>query len=93
MVKESISLYTKDRIPLSLSNLLLEKDCFLEDIFDCVEDAEDFDQLTKYLKRVIAQRFEVDRITERYIRYKVYDRCGNMDYLKIKIKYPYKQRG
>ena len=88
MVKESISLYTTERIPLSLSNLTLQKDCYLEDIFDCVEDAEDFDQLTTYLKRVIGQRFEVDRVKDRYIRYKVYDSCGNMDYLKIKIKRP-----
>lgn len=88
MIKENIALYTKNRIPLSLANLSLQKYCFLEDIFDCVEDAEDFDQLTIYLKRVIAQRFEVDRITDRYIRYKVYDSFGNMDYLKIKIKRP-----
>ena len=88
MVKESISFYTPGRTPLSLSNLILHKDCFLEDIFDSVEDAEDFDQLTKYLRRVIAQPFLVDRVTDRYIRYKVYDNCGNMDYLKIKIKRP-----
>lgn len=88
MVKDSIAYYTPGRIPLSLSNLLLQKDCFLEDIFDSIEDAEDFDQLTVYLKRVIAQPLLVDRITDRYIRYKVYDNMGNMDYLKIKIKRP-----
>ena len=88
MIKDTIAFYTKDRIPLSLSNLSLQKNCFLEDIFDSVEDAEDFDQLTVYLKRIIAQRFEVDRVTDRYIRYKVYDSFGNMDYLKIKIKCP-----
>jgi hypothetical protein len=86
MVKESIAYYTTDRTPLSLSDLTLHKDCFLEDIFDSVEDAQDFDQLTTYLKRVIAQPFEVDRVKDRYIRYKVYDPFGNMDYLKIKIK-------
>lgn len=88
MVKDSIAYYTKDRIPLSLSNLTLQKDCFLEDIFDSVEDAENFTQLTVYLARIIAHRFEVDRVTDRYIRYKIYDSCGNMDYLKIKIKRP-----
>ena len=88
MVKDSIVYYTPGRVPLSLSNLTLQKDCFLEDIFDSVEDAEDFDQLTKYLKRVIAQPLLVDRVTDRYIRYKVYDNMGNMDYLKIKVKRP-----
>ena len=88
MNKDTIAFYTQHRTPLSLSNLVLQKDRFMEDIFDCVEDAEDFDQLTVYLRRVIAQRFEVDRITDRYIRYKVYDSFGNMDYLKIKVKLP-----
>lgn len=86
MIKDSVVLYTKDRIPLSLGNLNLYNGKFIEDIFDAVEDSENFTELDSALRGVIANPLTIDRITPRYIRYKITNFCGNMDYLKIKIK-------
>ena len=86
MQKVSIALYTSERIPMSLGNLLLYHGKFVEDLFDAVEDSEDFDELTNILRTVIDEPLVVDRVTDRYIRYKIIDPYGNVEFLKIKVK-------
>jgi hypothetical protein len=86
MVKDTIALYTTTRVPCSLGNLLLHDGKYVEDIFDAIEDSENFYELTIALRKVINQPLTVDRVTDRYIRYIVTTPFGGREYLKIKIK-------
>lgn len=86
MIKDNISLYTLSRVPLSLGYLHLYAGKFIEDIFDAVEDSENFEELDQRLQGIISDTLIIDRVTDRYIRYRVIDKLGNKNYLKIKIK-------
>ena len=86
MTKDNISLYNKNRIPLSLANLVLHPRMFVEDIFDAVEDSDNFEELDKRLRKIINEPLVIDRVTNRYIRYKFTDLLGNIRYLKIRVK-------
>lgn len=86
MIKDSIAYYTPARVPLSLGNLMLHSGKFVEDIFDAVEDSEDFAELTDALYGIIANTMTIDRVTDRYVRYIVKDGFGGHNFLKIKIK-------
>lgn len=86
MIKRNICLYTPDRTSLSLGCLRLKKYCFIEDIFNSVADAKTFDELTCYLKLIIEDELVVDRVTNKWVRYKVIDSEGNFNFLKVKIK-------
>ena len=86
MTKDNISLYNKNRTPFSLANLHLHPRMFVEDIFDAVEDSADFEELDKRLRKVINEPLVIDRVTNRYIRYTFTDPCGNVRYLKFRVK-------
>ncbi len=86
MVKDSISLYTMNRIPMSLGCLTLRPGKYIEDIFDAVEDSQNFEELTAKLVVIIAEDMVIDRQVSRYIRYVITDALNNRRYLKIKIK-------
>ena len=86
MTKDNISLYNQNRTPLSLANLVLHPRMFVEDIFDAVEDSANFEELDKRLRKIINEPLVIDRVTNRYIRYKFTDPCGNIRYLKIRVK-------
>ena len=86
MTKDNISLYNKNRIPLSLANLVLHPRMFVEDIFDAVEDSANFEELDKRLRKIINEPLVIDRVTNRYIRYTFKDPWGNIRYLKIRVK-------
>ena len=86
MTKDNISLYNQNRTPLSLANLVLHPRMFVEDIFDAVEDSANFEELDKRLRKIINEALGMDRVTKRYIGYKFTDPCGNIRYLKIRVK-------
>jgi hypothetical protein len=86
MVKDYITYYSVDRVPLSLGQVPLHKGQFVEDIFYAVADAEDFDDLTVQLHSIISVPFDVCQVSDKYIRYLLIDTAGNTRYLKIKIK-------
>ena len=86
MTKDNISLYNHKRIPLSLGNLILHSGMFVEDIFDAVEDSNDFEELTVKLRKIIAEPLVIDRVTNRYIRYTITDSLKNVHFLKIRVK-------
>ena len=86
MTKDNISLYNQNRTPLSLANLVLHPRMFVEDIFDAVEDSDNFEELDKRLRKIINEPLVIDRVTNRYIRYKFTDPWGNIGYLKIRVK-------
>ena len=86
MIKNSIAYYTEDettgdRKNLSLLFLKLNESSYAEDLFYAVDDSENFDQLTNYLKHIIkADISEISR-TDRKIVYQIEDA-----YLCIKVK-------
>ena len=86
MTKDTIAYYNDDRVPLSLGNLTLHAGKFVEDIFDAVEDSENFEDLTLRLVNVLDEVMYVDRVTPRYIRYRIIDPWDNRQYLKVKVK-------
>ena len=86
MTKDNISLYNQNRTPLSLANLVLHPRMFVEDIFDAVEDSANFEELDKRLRKIINEPLVIDRVTNRYIRYKFTDPWDNIRYLKIRVK-------
>ena len=86
MTKDNISLYDTNRTPHSLANLLLHPRMFVEDIFDAVEDSDNFEELDARLRKVINEKMTIDRVTPRYLRYKITDYCGNVTFLKIRVK-------
>lgn len=86
MVKDSISLYTMDRTPMSLGFLTLKPGKYIEDIFDAVEDSQNFEELTAKFADIIVDDMVIDRQVSRYIRYIVTDVYNNRRYLKVKIK-------
>ena len=86
MVKVSIAYYKEDRTPIPLAKLNLRPRKFIEHIFDAVEDAHDFEDITSAFKQIIADKIEYDRETDRYVRYIVTDPAGNQNYLKVKVR-------
>lgn len=86
MIKNSIAYYTEDettgdRRNLSLLFLKLNESYYAEDVFYAVEDSENFDQLTNYLKKIIAADIKEISRTDRKIVYQLEDA-----YLCIKVK-------
>lgn len=86
MIKNSIAYYTEDattgyRKNLSLLFLKLNEPYYAEDLFYAVEDSENFDQLTNYLKKIIAADIKEISRTDRKIVYQIEDA-----YLCIKVK-------
>ena len=87
MKKKSIAYYNTHSKPLSLRDLPLQADCLLEDIFVCVEDAETFSDLTRYLRRVVAVPLHIEEQADKYIKYRVgFASSGKSDYLKSKVR-------
>ena len=86
MTKNDIVYYSESRVPLSLRNLCLYYGKDIKDIFDAVRASNDFPELTERLRTVISEKFAVDRVRDKYIRYVIIDSFGNKQYLKISIK-------
>ena len=75
---------TKKRTTVSLRELSLRDGFELESIFAAVKDATDTNDLVTRLRAVIYEPIEDDIETDAYIRLKVCDVYGNMNYLKFK---------
>ena len=86
MIKDNISLYDTDRVPMSLRDLPYYDGKDLTDLFYAVSDASDFDDLTERLRSVISIPFAVDyMVTDKYIRYVLIE-FGNKVYLRIDVE-------
>lgn len=86
MIRGDIAYYTKTRVPVSLRDIVLCDFCSIDDIFNAVDEAMDTTDLTNKLCTIINQQFFVDRVTDKYIRYIIIDRCNNRSYLKIRCR-------
>lgn len=66
-----------------LGNLIYNKKCTVEDIYDAAEDSETGEQFEYYINSLdLLHKFWLDRETDSYIRLKTRDRLGNVHYLK-----------
>lgn len=81
---QKIQYYSKDRIPLALSNLIFNKGYELEDVYDAVEDADNEAELIATLRQIIrGEKIEYSRVTDTYVRFKFTDCLGNVRYFKV----------
>ena len=71
---------------LSLRDLCLRDEFYLEDVFYAVKDAIDEEDLLGRLCRIIWDPIELEKITPENIRFLVTDTYGNTNYLKMKRK-------
>ena len=69
---------------LSLRDLCLRDEFFLEDVFYAVKDATDEEDLLGRLRRIIWDEIELDTANPKNIRFLVTDTYGNKNYLKLK---------
>lgn len=69
---------------VSLKELNLRDDCYLEDIFYAVKDAVDENDLLNRFKRIICDDVELDTESKHFIRFTITDLYGNTSYLKLK---------
>lgn len=69
---------------LSLRNFHLRDDLDLEAVFHAVRDAIDVADLLARFRRLLYEAVEFESETHGYIRFKVYDLQGNINYIKFK---------
>lgn len=77
---------TEKRTTISLRELSLREGFELESLFTAVKDAIDAEDLLNRIRVIIHEPIENDIETKTYIRFKVCDVCGNINYLKFKKK-------
>jgi len=77
---------TEKRTTISLRELSLREGFELESLFTAVKDATDATDLLNRIRVVIHEPLEEDIETATYIRFKVCDVYGNINYLKFKKK-------
>jgi hypothetical protein len=70
---------------VSLKELNLREEYYLEDIFYAVKEAIDADDLLNRFKRIISDDVELDAEYTKYLRFIITDLTGNKNYLKFKI--------
>lgn len=74
---------TKDCVLLSLTNLFFRNDCSVVDIMDAVEDATTAKELMNNLNSLnLFEKFQIDRVTDSYVRLVSHDGFGNKHYFK-----------
>lgn len=71
---------------VSLKELNLREDFYLEDVFYAVKEAADIYDLTFRLKRILHDQIELDTEDPDNPRFTITDVRGNVNYLKLKPK-------
>jgi hypothetical protein len=73
---------------ISLKELSLREDFYLEDVFYAVKEATDEFDLLERFRRICCDPIELDKVSKSpmYIRFTVTDAMGNTNYLKFKTK-------
>ena len=80
---KNVRYFTANGIPLSLKNLFYRNECSVVMITDVVEDATTPEELKNGLNRLdLFEKFDIDRITNTYVRLKSKDCFGNIHFLK-----------
>lgn len=82
---KSISLYTPSKTALALSNDFPK----VYQLEDAIEDSNSPEELETKLRSEVescVDQITLDRITNKYIRYKLVDRCKNIDLLYIYLE-------
>ena len=80
---KNLKYFNAHNVALSLSNLYFRNECSVTAIKDAVEDsytARDFRDNLNKLK--INEKFEIDRVTDKYVRLKSTDVFGNVHYMQ-----------
>jgi hypothetical protein len=77
---------TDKRTTISLRELSLREGFELESIFTAVKDATDAEDLLNRIRVIIHEPSEMDCENVSYIRFKVWDVYGTLNYLKFKKK-------
>jgi hypothetical protein len=69
---------------VSMKELNLREDFYLEDVFYAVRDAVGVYDLLDRLKKILHDQVELDTENQNNIRFIITDVCGNVNYLKLK---------
>lgn len=69
---------------VSLKELNLREDFYLEDVFYAVKEAIDVNDLLQRLQRILCDTVEIDPTDTKTTRFTIVDACGNTNYLKFK---------
>lgn len=78
-----ISYTTSSGILMSLSNLYFRNESSVMEIQDAIEDATTAEEMRDNLNKLnLFEKFEIDRVTEKYARLKSVDCFGNTHYMK-----------
>lgn len=91
---KDIRLYTPEKILLALSNDFPK----VYQLEDAIEDSDSPQELTTKLKSEVENYMDqitLDRTTDKYIRYKLVDRCKNVELLYIYLEqegYPHERK-
>ena len=75
---------TEKRTTLSLRELSLREGFELESLFTAVKDATDAEDLLNRIRVIVHDSIEADRDNAVYLRFKVRDVRGTLNYLKFK---------
>jgi hypothetical protein len=82
----NLDVETEKRTTLSLRELSLREGFELESLFTAVKDATGAEDLLNRIRVIIHEPVELDCETATYIRFKVLDVYGTLNYLKFKKK-------
>lgn len=75
---------TSNSVPLALSNLCYKSS--VVEIYDAVEDAITANELMKNLNNLnLFEKFQIDRVTDTYVRLRSTDAFGNTHYFKAEF--------
>ena len=78
-----ISYTTSSGILMSLSNLYFRNESSVMEIQDAIEDATTAEEMRDNLNKLnLFEKFEIDRVTEKYARLKSVDCFGNIHHMK-----------
>lgn len=69
---------------VSLKELNLREDFYLEDVFYAVKEALDANDLLQRLQRILCDEVELDTKDKKAVRFNITDLSGNTNYLKLK---------
>ena len=84
MKYSAIKYHTSGGIRLAMSNLWYCDECSVADIHDAVEDAQNAQELVKYLNNLkLLHTFTLDRETPAKIRLRTVDAWGNVEFFEV----------
>ena len=69
---------------VSMKEMNLREDFYLEDVFYAVKDATDVNDLLDRLKRILCDEVELDTTDSTNLRFIVTDAWGTINYIKLK---------